>query len=72
MRSCTVALNAAMDVGQSDCEHPPGLEDPDGPIPTTCYRCGQPACKSCSWIDFDPFIGRRTRRCRDCREDEDK
>lgn len=69
-RRCEVNLNAALAVGQEDCECPPNCEDCP-PIRTTCYRCGKPACKSCSWVDYDPMVKQRTRRCRDCREDEE-
>lgn len=64
MARCEVSLN------DNDCEAPANLEDPTNEVRTRCYRCGQRACRSCSWIDRDPYIGRRTRRCRDCREQE--
>lgn len=51
-----------------------GLKDQtcEGETNVTCYRCGFPVCKACSTVDMDPFRGRKTRRCRSCRQDEAK
>lgn len=67
--NCEVGLNLALATDQQDCESPANLE-PGERIRTFCYRCGKAACKACSWVDMDPLVGKRTRRCRDCREEE--
>ena len=68
-KACEVNLNAALAVDQQNCEKPP-MDAESGEVEacrTRCYRCGGRACKACSWVDFDPQVGRKTRRCRDCR-----
>jgi hypothetical protein len=57
-RECEVSLN------NIDCEAPPGSY---GSIRTTCFRCGNPACKGCS--TKVRYLGRQRRICADCIED---
>jgi hypothetical protein len=58
VRQCEVLLNVY------DCENRTGER-----VTTTCYACGNAACRQCSMLTTR-HIGRRTRICNDCLEDK--